>query len=173
MNKDVEADRELLIGLMRHLGFQTPLLDWTKNPFVAAYFAFRNIHEDSDEVSIFVFDQKAWLNNQNPLTSRDLNILKLQELEHIIPRQKTQESVYVYSRAEEIFSELLGDELEGKNYFIAYCTLSIHDRKKVLNDLREMDIYYDKLFPDEKKVEEMKRSIDDAMKDLLNFNNST
>ena len=92
LNKDVDADRELLIGLMRHLSFPTPLLDWTKNPFIAAYFAFKNIREESDGVSIFLFDREAWLNSQNSLTSRDLNILKLQELDHLIRRQKAQES---------------------------------------------------------------------------------
>jgi hypothetical protein len=173
LNKDVDKDRELFIGLMRHLGLPTPLIDWSKNPFIAAYFAFKNIHKATDKVSIFLFDQKAWLTNQNPLTSRDLHILKLQELEHVIPRQKAQESVYIYSRTEKVYNELIGDEFEGNDYFIAYCTLSIHDREKALDDLRKMDIYHDKLFPDEIEVEGMKKSMYDAMKDLLNFNNST
>ena len=173
LNRDVDADRELLIGLMRHLGLQTPSLDWTKNPFVAAYFAFKNICEKSDKVSIFLFDRKAWLNNKNSLTSRDLDILRLQELDHLIPRQKAQESVYIYSRTDGVFSELLGDESEGNDNFIIYCTLSMHEREKALNDLRKMDIHHDKLFPDETEIEKMRKSIYDAIKDLPNCHKLT
>ena len=173
LNKDVDTDRELLIGLMRHLGFPTPILDWTKNPFVAAYFAFKSIREETDGVSIFLFDHKAWLNNQSSLTSRDLPILKLQELDHLIPRQKAQESVYISSRSEDVFRELLGDEHEGDDYFICYFTLPVEDRKKALDDLRKLNIYHDILFPDEIEVEEMKKSMYDVMKDFCNFNNST
>jgi hypothetical protein len=41
---------------LRHHGFPSPLLDWSESPYVAAFFAMNNIHEDASSVSVTVLE---------------------------------------------------------------------------------------------------------------------
>ena len=43
------------MAYLRHHGFPSPLLDWTRSPYVAAYFAFSHAHKNGDKVSNFVY----------------------------------------------------------------------------------------------------------------------
>ena len=43
------------MAYLRHHGFPSPFLDWTRSPYVAAFFAFRGPIKDVKKVSIYVY----------------------------------------------------------------------------------------------------------------------
>ncbi len=47
------------MAYLRHHGFPSPLLDWTRSPYVAAFFAFHKAAEESGErVSVYVLSER-------------------------------------------------------------------------------------------------------------------
>lgn len=47
------------MAYLRHHGFPSPLLDWSRSPYVAAFFAFREMGDDAGRVAIFAYRETA------------------------------------------------------------------------------------------------------------------
>jgi hypothetical protein len=45
------------LAYLRHHGFPSPLLDWSRSPYVAAFFAFREESAPSQEVAVYVYQE--------------------------------------------------------------------------------------------------------------------
>jgi hypothetical protein len=65
------------LALIQHYGTPTRLIDFTKSPYIAAYFAFENEVNNDDNVAIWVVDktmvyQKAYYFLSNKFSSKDI-----------------------------------------------------------------------------------------------------
>lgn len=61
-NIEIETGEGLgsFLAYLQHNGYPTPLLDFSLSPFIAAYFAFSDYNEKSENVSIYMFDYNKW-----------------------------------------------------------------------------------------------------------------
>ncbi len=51
--KDIPTSRLGWLGLIQHFGTPTRLIDFTKSPYIASYFAFENLNSNSNRVAIW------------------------------------------------------------------------------------------------------------------------
>ena len=103
------------MAYLRHHGFPSPLLDWTRSPYVAAYFAFNKAKkENSDFVSIYYFQEcrgegKSHTGNEAFISGLGPNIKThkrhyMQQSEYTICQKKVKKD-YVYYSHEESFAQ--------------------------------------------------------------------
>jgi hypothetical protein len=63
-NLNDNLDYASFLSLVQHHGYPTPLLDWSRSPFVAAYFSYNNLTSkevaSDQKVRIHVFDAPLW-----------------------------------------------------------------------------------------------------------------
>ena len=156
-NLEIPNENGAFFNLVQHHGYPTPLLDWTYSPFVAAFFAYRDITKEevmsadtNSKVRILLFDQAKWKNDYpqfNHLSTGKLHVSVSEflaiENERMIPQQAAS-TVTNIDDIEKYIKDC--EKANNKKYLLAF-DLPLKERDKVIQELRFMGITAGAMFP--------------------------
>jgi hypothetical protein len=142
--------------LAQHHGYPTPLLDWSYSPFVAAFFAFRDIkNSDADRanekcVRIFQFDKNRWT-RELPQTWKvtparpHFSLLEFMAIEN--ERMIPQQALSGLTNVDDVESYIRSIEAKRAVQYLNVIDIPVRDRRKAMQELSAMGITAGSLFP--------------------------
>jgi len=143
------------LAKVQHHGFPTPLLDWTLSPYIATYFALREVDLNSPQVShikVFIFDVNGWEQNfETILNLREIQtkfLSKFRPISKRNPRLISQMASTTVTNVNNIQLYIEKREKEVNKTFLHHVLLPIEDVPNIKKELDLMGINEMTLFPD-------------------------
>jgi hypothetical protein len=149
------------LAYLRHNEFPSPLTDWSRSPYIAAYFAYRDIFSsrqpDDSHISIFVFREFA--GKGKSLWGHEPHILTLGPTIVTHRNHYLQQSEYLFcvkdeSKDKTVFANYESvPPRENQDVLVKY-SIPISEQQKVLKELDAMNITAYSLFNSEPSLME-------------------